>query len=518
MLKKGVLLMVVITAGSLFSQSENKFNQIYTAFNNKDYEAVIKTNNENKQRVTGEQQFKINLMIAKACCETSKWQLGQDMYDYLLKYYSKYLAQKNINSIKSYQNKCRQHVNQNSFENLSSNEMKLFASIISKDATNNVRVQGKEGAFSVNRALRSANAVNFSKTKSPKKFLLDEENKAMDYYKKQHNNSNVLYTKSKYFLIASYFKMTQSKLDKLALELDDFYDFIIDTYRLEKIPYRIAVNIAESKTRMTQIAELLYGNKDIGNAMGLSMMESYSMMCMIPKDPYRYRGTIRHELTHLLLNYNHPQLPGWISEGIPSLYEATDVSQKKGIDNWRGQTVKKLKNTNYGYSYWDNGDLKHKEFNFKSFLNYNWNQFEGKTKMDNKLVFNDLEKSLNYAIARYFIFYLQDTNQLQNVFNKAIKLNTNINYQENLSEFILQTITWQNFNNWLDQKLPLNIYEKAQLILKEAGFYNGEIDGAIGTGSKRALREYQIKNGLTDTGELDDKTLAFMGLIRDTGN
>jgi peptidoglycan hydrolase-like protein with peptidoglycan-binding domain len=48
---------------------------------------------------------------------------------------------------------------------------------------------------------------------------------------------------------------------------------------------------------------------------------------------------------------------------------------------------------------------------------------------------------------------------------------------------------------------------KAQQVLKDQGFYYGEVTGEKNTATNDAIRRYQIRNGLQITGELNDETL-----------
>jgi peptidoglycan hydrolase-like protein with peptidoglycan-binding domain len=47
--------------------------------------------------------------------------------------------------------------------------------------------------------------------------------------------------------------------------------------------------------------------------------------------------------------------------------------------------------------------------------------------------------------------------------------------------------------------------------LKTAGLYKGEIDGIMGPQTRRAIAQFQEKNGLQGTGKLDRQTLAALG-------
>ena len=54
--------------------------------------------------------------------------------------------------------------------------------------------------------------------------------------------------------------------------------------------------------------------------------------------------------------------------------------------------------------------------------------------------------------------------------------------------------------------------------LKSWGYYTGTVDGIYGSGTERAVRAFQQKNGLTVDGKAGDQTLAAMGLSAGGGN
>ena len=57
-----------------------------------------------------------------------------------------------------------------------------------------------------------------------------------------------------------------------------------------------------------------------------------------------------------------------------------------------------------------------------------------------------------------------------------------------------------------------------QTKLKSWGYYTGTVDGAYGSGTERAVRAFQQKNGLTVDGKAGDQTLAAMGLSAGSSN
>ena len=62
------------------------------------------------------------------------------------------------------------------------------------------------------------------------------------------------------------------------------------------------------------------------------------------------------------------------------------------------------------------------------------------------------------------------------------------------------------------------VVTQIQTKLKSWGYYTGTVDGIYGSGTERAVRAFQQKNGLTGDGKAGDQTLAAMGLSAGGGN
>ena len=62
------------------------------------------------------------------------------------------------------------------------------------------------------------------------------------------------------------------------------------------------------------------------------------------------------------------------------------------------------------------------------------------------------------------------------------------------------------------------VVTQIQTKLKSWGYYTGTVDGTYGSGTERAVRAFQQKNGLTVDGKAGDQTLAAMGLSAGGGN
>ncbi|MFR0796958.1 MAG: spore cortex-lytic enzyme [Oscillospiraceae bacterium] len=62
------------------------------------------------------------------------------------------------------------------------------------------------------------------------------------------------------------------------------------------------------------------------------------------------------------------------------------------------------------------------------------------------------------------------------------------------------------------------VVTQIQTKLKSWGYYTGTVDGIYGSGTERAVRAFQQKNGLTVDGKAGDQTLAAMGPSAGGGN
>ncbi len=93
-------------------------------------------------------------------------------------------------------------------------------------------------------------------------------------------------------------------------------------------------------------------------------------------------GTLVHELTHALIVYDFPDVPLWFNEGLASLHEQCNVSERRltGLVNWRLPGLQKAISA---------GKLRP----LRELL----------TKRD----FYGRLRGLNYAQARYFCMYMQ---------------------------------------------------------------------------------------------------------------
>jgi peptidoglycan hydrolase-like protein with peptidoglycan-binding domain len=59
---------------------------------------------------------------------------------------------------------------------------------------------------------------------------------------------------------------------------------------------------------------------------------------------------------------------------------------------------------------------------------------------------------------------------------------------------------------------PDKVIADTQALLKQMGYYTGEVDGLLGPLTRKAVAAYQADQGLTATASIDEPTLDFLGL------
>ncbi len=106
-------------------------------------------------------------------------------------------------------------------------------------------------------------------------------------------------------------------------------------------------------------------------------------------------GTLVHELTHVYLRFNFPEIPVWLNEGLGSLYERCTMSNYEitGLVNWR---LPSLQNSIINKTY----------KSLKYLFNVTEDEFYGEN------------SGYYYAQARYFCYYLQELGLLKKFYKR----------------------------------------------------------------------------------------------------
>ncbi len=106
-------------------------------------------------------------------------------------------------------------------------------------------------------------------------------------------------------------------------------------------------------------------------------------------------GTLVHELTHALVDFDFPQVPDWFNEGLASLYEQCrflpDDAGLEGLPNWRLPGLQEA--------------IRQKRLRSLAQLIVD-DEFRGQ------------DVAINYAQARYFCLYLQERKLLEEFYRR----------------------------------------------------------------------------------------------------
>lgn len=106
-------------------------------------------------------------------------------------------------------------------------------------------------------------------------------------------------------------------------------------------------------------------------------------------------GTLIHELTHALIDFDFPEVPDWFNEGLASLYEQCRFKPQdtglEGLPNWRLPGLQ------------------------KAIIEGKLGTLEAVMRNDD---FRGADIGLNYAQARYFCLYLQEKGLLEEYYRR----------------------------------------------------------------------------------------------------
>lgn len=107
-------------------------------------------------------------------------------------------------------------------------------------------------------------------------------------------------------------------------------------------------------------------------------------------------GTLLHEMVHAMAETDFPRIPAWLNEGIGSLFEASDMRPDGaviGVKNWRlNELLPAIKNGS--------------ATPLRELLAMSDERFYGD------------RSSLNYAVSRYFMQYLQEQGKLEGFYSR----------------------------------------------------------------------------------------------------
>ena len=222
---------------------------------------------------------------------------------------------------------------------------------------------------------------------------------------------------SKNFCFKSSSGHSSAQLKKMADQLEKVYSFFISTFQFNEPQFYITINIVKSNN-IDQIADELYGITLPVGSIGYSNHSDWSILGNIRQNSIA-TGTLKHELFHLLVDYNFGDIPVWFEEGLASLYEESKFygDTLKGYPGWRGDILG---------IFWDHRPaikelIQMDPITFNAYSDIDYTE----KKNEEYLLENEHKQAVNHAMARYFMIYLQNTH-----FNKLMELYNTLRFRE----------------------------------------------------------------------------------------
>lgn len=212
----------------------------------------------------------------------------------------------------------------------------------------------------------------------------------------------------------------------IARTLNTCENFFATTFGLKLPPYLVTVYLSPDLWQYRDLALRLHGFQLPDASIGYSYREDLSVAALCTG---RSTSTLYHELFHLMARSTFGDIPPWLDEGMAALYEVAKIEGELvlGLSNWRGQVLHDLWSTRP---------------NLEKLVKMTWVEFDQFTDEPSMGALN--QQAANHATARYFMQYLQERNQLAEVFNafrtrnpKALKTTPEAETQA-LLETILQ--------------------------------------------------------------------------------
>ncbi|WBA44320.1 hypothetical protein [Hymenobacter canadensis] len=214
---------------------------------------------------------------------------------------------------------------------------------------------------------------------------------------------------SKHFIVVSRGRdYLPSELNIFASRLEKYLQAYCRQFGMTRPQHFIIVYASKNVDNFKKNASLLHGLNLPKGAIGYSFQNDLSIAAVVPIVGVG-QGTFNHELFHLLSRSKFGDIPPWMDEGMAALYEVSEIRSTKiaGLPNWRGRVL---------FTF---GSLRP---SLKTLLSWNWSNFDNNAEyqpsdtlqvIDNQR-FN--QQAVNYATARYFMFYLQEKRKLEDVY------------------------------------------------------------------------------------------------------
>lgn len=216
------------------------------------------------------------------------------------------------------------------------------------------------------------------------------------------------------FAIVSSSGQTDEQLNVVARRMNSYMDFLERRYGVVPPESYMTIYLVADNAQLRKVAEVNHHLDVSTNTLGYSYPHDQSVVAV---ESGTLTGSLQHELFHMLVRSSFGDIPLWLDEGIAELYEQTNgpdaAGDFVGVRNWRGTNVLA------------------KRWQFQrplltDIIAKPWTVSDSilSTEPENRERPTSYSAASNFAMARYFALWLQDTGKLTAVHDavRAIEL------------------------------------------------------------------------------------------------
>ena len=206
---------------------------------------------------------------------------------------------------------------------------------------------------------------------------------------------------------------SDAQLAGIRSKLDRYLGFLQSEYGLRLPDNYLTLYLVGQQRRLTDLARRLHQLEVSPATIGYTFQDDQSAVAVIPGTTI---GTLYHELFHMVVRTSFGDIPQWLDEGLASLYEVSrfEGSRVVGLPNWRGPVLRGLWQdrpplTDVLGAAWFANDVPE----------------PGPESMEPEpMPSRELTNRIagQFATARYFMLYLQQSGKLADVYRAVQKL------------------------------------------------------------------------------------------------
>jgi hypothetical protein len=379
--------------------AQRSLDSLTALWSQKKYEQVIKPLIAMQDSVRGATLIRVQYMIATSLCRSGRANYrakGLEFFDALIQQYGPRLDSSFLKSVRTQRHRCAEAHADGADESVPA----LPASYFPVSSAPEVSISGgKSGYFACPgetqqgrgefRLVSSAGTIDLSGRVFPLDSAVQARAHVLQLLRAVPGDDVFVADTAGQFVVATLSSAPPSTRRDAGDLLTRQMAFFHDQFGMWRPDSVITLYLVPTEATMRRLSASLHGLTPPNQALGYSVLTDLSMVIRTTGGV----GSALHENSHLMLKLNYPDAAPWFDEGLASLYEQSrfEGDQLVGIPNWRGQVL-----TEFGYP-------SGASITLGQLMSMSYAQFHEKS---------ELQQTLHYALARYFVLYVQDQGKL----------------------------------------------------------------------------------------------------------